>query len=191
MCFYSGYKLQFYVVEVDADGKPLFSQNKMLELIPSLEEARNSKTATDFLYQTYDVASLPDTVIIQPTVFLGAFKHNYTYSAVLSSYRNESEGYEQEYATSEPSAAFKISKLSYLSVYIFIIMIYTTVHSSEIDKYNFRAKYARNVAGIVLGGVVPVLLCLSAIALLTVWCKYRKKKTTNARFQKKYQDKFK
>lgn len=65
------------------------------------------------------------------------------------------------------------------------------MYSSEIDNYNFRAKYARNVAGIVLGGVVPILLCLSAIGLLTLWCKYRKKKTTRARYEKKYQDKFK
>jgi len=66
----------------------------------------------------------------------------------------------------------------------------TLVFSTEIDKYDFRAKYARNVAGIVLGGILPVLLCLSAIGLLTLWCKYRKKKTINARFQKKNQDKF-
>ena len=109
--FHSGYMLQFYVVEIDADGKPLFSQSKPLGLIPSLEKARNSETPTDFIYQTYDAASLPDTVIVQPAVLLGAFKHNFTYSAVLSAYRNASEGYEYEYATSEPSAAFKIRML--------------------------------------------------------------------------------
>lgn len=65
------------------------------------------------------------------------------------------------------------------------------MYVSEVDKYDFRTKYARNVAGIVLGGVVPILLCLSAIALLTLWCKYRKKKSIKTRFQKKKQDKFK
>lgn len=84
-----------------------------------MEKARNSETAIDFLYQTYDAASLPDTVIVQPTVLLGAFKHNYTYSAVLSAYRNASEGYEYEYSTSEPSSAFKISRLKeFNSIYM-------------------------------------------------------------------------
>ena len=63
---------------------------------------------------------------------------------------------------------------------------------SSANDYNFRSKYARNVAGIVLGGVVPVLLCISAIALVTLWCKYRKKKSTKSRYQKQYQkNKFK
>ena len=111
MHFHSGYKLQFYVVEVDADGMPIFSQKKSTGLIASLEKARNSETPTDFLYQTYDATSLADTVIVQPAVLLGAFKSNYTYSAVLSAYRNETEGHEYEEATSEPSMAFKISRL--------------------------------------------------------------------------------
>ena len=67
----------------------------------------------------------------------------------------------------------------------------TAVYSAESDKYNFRARYARNVIGIVLGGVVPVLLCISGIILLSMWCKYRKKKATNARFQRQKQEKFK
>ena len=99
------------MVEVDADGTPVLSQKKPSGLIASLEKARNSETPTDFLYQTYDAASLADTVIVQPAVLLGAFKSNYTYSAVLSAFRNESEGYEYEEVTSEPSTAFKISRL--------------------------------------------------------------------------------
>ena len=66
------------------------------------------------------------------------------------------------------------------------------VYDSDDNNNNFRSKYARNVAGIVLGGVVPVLLCISAIALITMWCKYRKKKTTKLRYQKQYKkNKFK
>lgn len=96
-------------MEPDADGIPVVSnQRKPLGLIPSLEKARSSKAPTDFVYQTYDAASLPYTVIVQPSVLLGAFRHNYSYSAVLSAYRNASEGYEYEYATSKFSIAFKI-----------------------------------------------------------------------------------
>lgn len=125
MDLHSGYKLQFYVVETDADGKPVLTQSKPLGLIPSLEEARNSDTPTDFLYQTYDAASMPDTVIVQPVVLLGAFKHNFTYSAVLTAYRNESEEYGYEEATSEPSAAFKIGRL-YLNTCLVIMPLQYT-----------------------------------------------------------------
>ena len=131
MHFHSGYKLQFYVVETDTDGKPVLSQSKPSGLIPSLENARNSLTPTDFLYQTYDAASMPDTVIVQPVVLLGAFKHNFTYSAVLSACRNESEGHEYEEATSEPSAAFKISRLhvaKYLFIYVCDTLQYTALN---------------------------------------------------------------
>ena len=122
MCLHSGYILQFYVVEVDADGKAVFSPDKPLELIPSLGSARSSDTPIDFLYQTYDASSLPYTVIVQPSVLLGVFKHNYTYSAVLTAYRNASEGHEYDYATSEPSAAFIISRFE-LSICMCIILL--------------------------------------------------------------------
>jgi len=89
----------------------VFSHSKPLEGVASLEEARNSKTPVDFLYQTYDATSLPYTVIVQPTVLLGAFKHNFTYSAVLSVYRNASQGYKYEYVNSKPSVGFKVGRL--------------------------------------------------------------------------------
>ena len=99
----------------------MFSQSKPLQGITSLEEARNSKTPVDFLYQTYDATLLPYTVIVQPTVLLGAFKHNFTYSAVLSVYRNASQGYQYEYANSQPSVAFKIGRL-YIAKYLMLIL---------------------------------------------------------------------
>ena len=110
VCIHSVYVLQFYLVEVDTDGRPLFSSEKPLELMPSLGRARSSNIPIDFVYQTYSAGSLPDTVVVQPSVLFGAFKSNYTYSAVLTAYRNSSEGHEYDYATSKPSAAFKIRR---------------------------------------------------------------------------------
>ncbi|XP_065882922.1 uncharacterized protein [Dysidea avara] len=153
----SGYELQFFLVEKDMDGMIVFLHNTPVGQLPNLDNARGSQTPADFRYHTYDAASLPNTVIVQPVV-VAAFKSNCSYCAVLMAYRNATDEYDILYASSEPSTAFMI------------------VYDSDETGFNFRAQYARNVAGIVLGGVVPVLLCLCAIGLLTIWCKYRKKK---------------
>jgi len=91
------------------DGVIAFLHNTPVEQLSNLDNARGSLTPADFCYQTFDAASLPNTVIVQPMV-MGAFKSNCSYCAVLMAYHNVTDMYNILYASSEPSAAFKISK---------------------------------------------------------------------------------
>ena len=91
------------------DGMIAFLHNTPVDELSNLDNARGSLIPADFRYQTFDAASLPNTVIVQPMV-VGAFKSNCSYCAVLMAYRNATGMYDVLYASSEPSTAFKISK---------------------------------------------------------------------------------
>ena len=91
------------------DGMIVFLHNTPVGQLPNLDNARGSQTPADFRYHTYDAASLPNTVIVQPVV-VAAFKSNCSYCAVLMAYRNATDEYDILYASSEPSTAFMIGE---------------------------------------------------------------------------------
>jgi len=167
------------------DGMIVFLHKTPAEQLSNLDTVRGSETPTDFRYHTYDASTLPNIVIVQPMV-VGAFKLNCSYCAVLMAYRNATDGYDMLYASSKPSTAFKIGEWC-TPVHLLSSLILLIVYDSAVSGFSFRSRYAHNVAGIVLGGVVPVLLCLAAIVVLMVWCKFRKKK--NARNSKYHRSK--